>query len=208
MKLMPRFYALVLLCGLASMAPFCLAQQATPRATQSNVGAKNEALIDALRSYPFGEVYSDDIMNANSITHFGKKLSESDAGVVPVPAVRAIANLGQAGIPLLISHLTDQRPTQAEYRHEPVPVAYLALDLLLHMTDMNDERVIVPGCDQHGLGDCMQPEFYFTPDTTDPNTLASVQKDWMDENKKQPIKFIYPMWWRPEPNPRPTAPGR
>ena len=115
---------------------------------------------------------------------------------VPAPPVRAIADLGQAAIPLLVSHLTDQRPTQAQYRQQPVPVAYLALDLLLHMTDMNDERVIVPGCEQHGLGDCMQPEFYFSPDTTDPNTLASVQKDWTDENKKQPIKFIYPSWWR------------
>ena len=178
------------------MAPFCPAQQATPHSSQSNVAAKNEALIDALRTYPFGEVYSEDITNANSIAHFGKKLSESDAGVVPVPPVRAIADLGQAAIPLLISHLTDQRPTQAEYRHQAVPVAYLALDLLLHMTDMNDERVVVPGCEQHGLGDCMQPDFYFSPDNTDPNTFASVQRDWIDENKKQPIKFIYPSWWR------------
>ncbi len=117
-------------------------------------------------------------------------------GVIPAPLLRAIADLGQAAIPLLISHLTDQRPTQAQYRQQPVPVAYLALDLLLHMTDMNDERVVVPGCEQHGLGDCMQPDFYFSPDTTDPNTFASVQKDWAEENKKQAIKLVSPPWWR------------
>jgi len=110
--------------------------------------------------------------------------------------VQAIANLGQSSISLLIAHLSDQRPTQAKYRQQPVPAAYLALDLLLHLTDMNDERVIIPQCEQHGLGDCMQPDFYFSPDTTDPNTLASVQKSWLEENKKQPIKFVYPPWWR------------
>ncbi len=141
-------------------------------------------------------MYSDDISVANSITYSGKKLAGGDAGVVPVPQVRAIADLAQAAIPLLISHLTDQRPTQAKYRQQPVPLAYLALDLLLHMTDMNDERVVVPGCEQHGLGDCMQPEFYFSPDNTDPNTFASVQKDWANENKQHPIKFVYPTWWR------------
>ncbi len=194
---MPRFRTLVVFCGLALTLPACFAQQPAPHDTPPNVAAtKNEVLIDALRTYPFGEVYTEDITVTNSITYVGKKLSDGDAGVVPAPPVRAIADLGQAAIPLLIGHLTDQRPTLAQYRQQPVPVAYLALDLLLHMTDMNDERVIVPGCEQHGLGDCMQPEFYFSPDTTDPNTLASVQKDWVDENKKQPIKFIYPSWWR------------
>lgn len=135
-------------------------------------------------------------MVANSITHLGKKVSETDDGVVPAPPVRAIADLGQAAIPLLINHLNDQRPTLALYRQQPVSVGYLALDLLLHLTDMNDERVVAPGCEQHGLGDCMQPEFYFSPDTTDPNTLTSVQKDWAEENKKQPIKVTYPSWWR------------
>ncbi len=194
---MPRLCALVLSFGLAFALPLSVAQQAAPHSVPSNAAAtKNEALIDALRTYPFGEIYSEDITTANSITYAGKKLSEGDAGVVPVLPVRAIADLGQAAIPLLISHLTDQRPTLAEYRQQPVPVAYLALDLLLHMTDMNDERVVVPGCEQHGLGDCMQPDFYFSPDATDPNTFASVQKDWESENKQHPIKFIYPTWWR------------
>jgi hypothetical protein len=171
---------------------------APPTKPASATATKNEALIDALSIYPFGEVYSEDITNANSITHFGKKLSETDEGVVPAPPVRGIADLGTVAIPLLISHLADQRPTQALYRQQPVPVAYLALDLLLHLTDMNDERVVVPGCEQHGLSDCMQPEFYFSPDAADPNTLASVQKDWAEENKKQPINFVYPTWWRPD----------
>jgi hypothetical protein len=169
---------------------------------------KNEALIDALRTYPFGEVYTEDVNTNNSITYSGKAISENPGdGVIPPPQVRAIADLGQAAIPLLISHLTDQRSTLAQYRQQPVPVAYVVLDLLLHMTDMNDERVVVPGCEQHGLGDCMQPEFYFSPDTSDPNTLASVQKEWTDENKKQPINLIYPPWWRPEPIAAPAKPA-
>ncbi len=206
---MPRFHALILCCALPLVVLPCFAQQPAPRTRPSNPAAtRNEALIDALRTYPFGEVYSEDISTNNSITYSGKAISENPGdGVIPPPQVRAIAELGQAAIPLLISHLTDQRPTLALYRQQPVPVAYLALDLLLHMTDMNDERVVVPGCEQHGLGDCMQPEFYFSPDTTDPNTLSSVQQDWADENKRQPINFIYPPWWRPDVSVAPAKPA-
>lgn len=187
----------IFLC--ASASPWCYGQQPARQNSQparTAAAAKGEALIDALMAYPFGEIYSEDITRPSSITYAGKKVAENVDGVIPVPAVRAIADLGDPAIPLLISHLTDQRLSRAEYQSQPVPVAYLALDLLLHMTDMNDERVIVPGCEQHGLGDCMQPEFYFGPDTKDPNTMASVQKDWYDENKKEPIKFVYPTWWR------------
>ena len=176
--------------ALASSPSICVSQ-----APQGKTASKNEALIDSLVSYPFGEVYSDDIAMTNSITHFGKAVDDNN-GVIPAPPVKAIADLGKPAIPLLISHLNDQRPTKAEYRQQPVPVAYLALDLLLHFTDMNDERVVVPGCEQHGLGDCMQPDFYFSPDATDPNVLASVLKDWAQENERQPINFVYPSWWR------------
>ncbi len=210
---MPRFHALVLCCVLPLASLPCVAQPAAPRPKPANPAAtRNEALIDALTTIPFGELYTEDITNTNSISYFGKSVSENPGdGVVPAPQLRAIADLGQAAIPLLISHLTDQRPTLATYHQQPVPVAYLVLDLLLHMTDMNDERVVVPGCEQHGLGDCMQPEFYFSPDTQDPNTLASVQKDWADENKTQPINFVYPPWWRPDtsvPPVKPAAPAR
>lgn len=187
---------LVFAVALTLVSFHCLAQQPAQRNVPQNTAAtKNEALIDALVSYPFGEVYGDDITAANSITYAGKKVDDNN-GVIPVPQVKAIADLGYPAIPLLISHLADQRPTKAEYRQQAVPLAYLALDLLLHMTDMNDERVVVPGCEQHGLGDCMQPDFYFSPDASDPNVLSSVQKDWVEENKRQPINFVYPSWWR------------
>jgi len=194
---MPRFQALsiLMLLTFAFLSTVSLGQQPASRATPAQpAAAKQEALIDALRTYPFGEVYSEDISAANSITFAGKR-SEGTDRVTPAPPVRDIANLGQAAILLLISHLTDQRATQALYRQQAVPVAYLALDLLLHLTDLNDERVVVPGCEQHGLGDCMQPEFYFSPDASDPNTFAAVQKAWTEENKKQPIKLVYPSWW-------------
>jgi len=209
---MLRFRVIGLVCCVTLICSNGFAQQPTPRPKPSNAAAaKNEALIDALTTVPFGQVYSEDISGTNSITYFGKSVSENPGdGVIPAPQVRAIGELGQAAIPLLISHLTDQRPTHATYQQQPVPVAYLVLDLLLHMTDMNDERVVVPGCEQHGLGDCMQPEFYFSPDTKDPNTLASVQKEWTDENNKAPINFVYPPWWRPEGTvvpAQPAAPG-
>ncbi|MFZ0708099.1 MAG: hypothetical protein WAM71_21045 [Candidatus Korobacteraceae bacterium] len=206
---MLRFRAIALVCSITLVCFNGFAQQQAPHPKSSTVAAsKNEALIDALTNVPFGEVYSEDISNNNSITYFGKSVSENPGdGVVPAPQLRAIAELGQVAIPLLISHLTDQRPTRAIYNQQPVPVAYLALDLLLHMTDMNDERVVVPGCEQHGLGDCMQPEFYFSPDTKDPNTLASVQTEWTDENNKQAINFVYPPWWRPEGTVVPAPPA-
>jgi len=210
---MSRAFVFIILFAVAllPLSPLCTAQQAAQRSTpQTTAAAKNEALIDALVSYPFGEVYSDDISMTNSITYAGKKVDDNN-GVVPVPAVKAIGDLGSPAILLLISHLNDQRPTQAQYRQQRVPLAYLALDLLLHLTDMNDERVVVPGCEQHGLGDCMQPDFYFSPDASDPNVFTSVQKDWFEENKRQPINFVYPSWWRSDgPNPerivRPQAP--
>ena len=198
----PVVFSAAVLIGISSI--FCVGQQTTAAPASPNSPAPNgvaktkpEALIDALAAYPFGDVYSEDINSMNSITQVGKKVSESDDGVIPAPPVEQIVALGQeVAIPLLISHLTDQRLSQAKYHDQPVPVAYLVLDMLLHVTDMNDERVIEPGCEQHGLGDCMQPDFYFSPDATDPNLLASVQKAWTEENKKQPIKLITPMWWR------------
>ena len=197
MNAMYRPIVLTLLLGFAVACVDSNAQTPSrPAGVQTVAATKNEALIDALIAYPFGDVYSEDVSSANSITHVGKQASEADQGIIPVPPVRAIANLGQQAIPLLIAHLTDQRPSQAKYREQPVPAAYLALDLLLHITDMNDERVVVPQCEQHGLGDCMQPDFYFSPDTSDPNTFSSVQKSWLEENKKQPIKFVEPTWWR------------
>ncbi len=206
---MPRFHTFLVCCVLPVLLIPCLAQQPAPHTKPSSAAAaKNEALIDALTTYPFGEVYNEDVNATNSITYSGKPVSDNPGdGVVPPPQLRAIAELGQPAIPLLINHLADQRPTLALYQQQPVPVAYLVLDLLLHMTDMNDERVMVPGCEHHGLGDCMQPEFYFSPDTKDPNTLASVKKDWTDENQKQPINFIYPPWWRPDNTPAPTKPS-
>ena len=212
---MSRFQAFILCCVLPLVVLPCSAQQpappkppASPSKPSNAAATKNEALIDALTTYPFGEAYTEDVSTNNSITYAGKPVSENPGdGVIPPQQLRAIADLGQAAIPLLISHLTDQRPTQAMYRQQPVPVAYLVLDLLLHMTDMNDERVVVPGCEQHGLGDCMQPEFYFSPDTSDPNTLASVRKDWWDENKRQPMNFVYPPWWRPDVTAAPAQPA-
>jgi len=190
----------------------------SPTPPKGVAAIKLEGMMDALMAYPFGQVYSEDINAPNSITHVGKKVADDADDVIPAPPVQQIYNLGQqVAIPLLISHLTDQRPSQAKYHDQPVPVAYLALDLLLHLTDMNDERVVVPGCEQHGLGDCMQPDFYFSPDTSDPNTLASVQKAWMAENHRQPIRLVYPNWWRsgegttpavhsrPSPTSRPQA---
>jgi hypothetical protein len=206
---MPRFRTLLLFCCTTLMLLPCLAQQPASRNRPANTAAtRNEALIDALTTYPFGEVYSEDISNINSIAYSGKPMSDNPGdGVVPPPQLRAIGELGQAAIPLLIKHLDDQRPTQATYRQQPVSVGYLVLDLLLHMTDMNDERVMVPGCEHQGLGDCMQPEFYFSPDTRDPNVLESVKKEWKDENQKQPINFIYPPWWRPEAAVAPAQPS-
>jgi hypothetical protein len=200
-------FAPLFVATLASLPSICPAQQPAPHHGPQNTAAtKGEALIDALASYPFGDVYTDDISMTNSIAYAGKKVDDNN-GVIPPTPVKAIGDLGKPAIPLLISHLNDQRSTQAQYRQQPVPLAYLALDLLLHLTDMNDERVIVPGCEQHGLGDCMQPDFYFSPDASDPNVLNSVQKDWAEENKRQPINFVYPSWWREEPpsTPRATA---
>src|SRR3974377_1846969 len=82
-----------------------LGQQPASRPALANTAAtKQEALIDALLSYPFGEIYSEDVSATNSITYAGKR-SEGNDRVTPVAPVRDIANLDQAAIPLLMSHL-------------------------------------------------------------------------------------------------------
>jgi hypothetical protein len=211
---MPRPSSLVIVAALLiGCAALGISQQApAPAALAPNNVAKTrpQALIDALAEYPFGPVYTEDINATNSITYVGRKIAEDDDGIVPALPVQQIVALGQpVAIPLLISHLTDQRPSKARYHDQPVAVAYLALDMLLHVTDVNDERVVVPGCEQHGLGDCMQPDFYFSPDSGDPNKLADVQKAWTEEDQKQPIKLVTPAWWRSgnEPALKPMPPG-
>lgn len=208
----PVFFAALALCStlpVASYAQQPASTSASPTGPSNVAKTRPEALIDALATYPFGAVYTEDINTANSITHAGKQLANGDNGVIPVAPVRNIADLGKLCIPLLIAHLTDTRLTKATYHDQPVPVAYLALDMLLYFTDMNDERVVVPGCEQHGLGDCMQPDFYFSPDSSDPNRLADVQKAWIEEDKRQPIQFVYPQWWRSADAPKlqPMPPG-
>jgi hypothetical protein len=209
MMFRPRCFASLCASFLLATAVSAAAQQPAPSATAAPKRAATvnpESLIDALAAYPFGAVYSEDINQPNSITFAGKPIDDN-YGVIPAAPVLQIFNLGQkVAIPLLIAHLTDQRPSQATYHDQPVPVAYLALDMLLSLTDVNDERAVVPGCEQNGLGDCMQPEFYFSPDTTDPNKMTDVQKAWAEENRKQPIALIYPNRWRSaEPAAPPAA---
>lgn len=184
------------------LAVTSIAQQRPPASTPAPKAAaavNPESLMDALAAYPFGAVYTEDVNTPSSITFSGKVIDEN-YGVVPAAPVLQIFNLGRkVAVPLLIAHLTDQRPSHATYHDQPVPVAYLALDMLLNLSDMNDERVVVPACEQRGLGDCMQPEFYFPPDASDPNRLADVQKAWLEENKKKPIQWVYPTRWRSAP---------
>lgn len=105
----------------------------------------------------------------------------ADATVVerPDPRVKAIVDLGDRAVPMLIDCLA-------------------SLDVLMLITDCTDAHV--EDCADDGFGACMNEDFYFRPDIYSRSSnisqanakVAAVRSAWRKTFRRGRVKFIYP----------------
>jgi hypothetical protein len=183
---------------------------------------KSDPRVDALAKTPgLGAVYSDDGAADGTVM-----VSAGEQGPVenPIPAVKAIVDLGDKALPLLVGCLSDTRLTSATmtFQHGnaqakpvPVPVGYFCLDILTNIVVPNTHIFVdscppqekegdAPCCNSDGLGACINKGFYFRPDdyvlseggaVAHPLVLTA-QSNWRKAYDAGWLKYEYPAGWR------------
>jgi len=178
--------------------------------------------VDALVALPnLGPVYYDDgAADGTIMVPTGRQ--------VPVarhlPAVKAIVDLGDASLPVLIDCLNDTRITSAtmtfkggdpDAKPVPVPVGEVCLDILLNVVVPTQEVFVdscpleekqgdAPCCFRDGLGACVNKGFYFRPDSYDLRDgravarpiVSLVQSNWQQAYKGGRLRYQYPEMWK------------
>jgi hypothetical protein len=122
---------------------------------QSRLANRIDGYFDALANASFGNVYSDDGAGDGSITALGKVL-ESGPTVLPLPVVKAIVDLKSSALSALIDRLDSTRATRISFKGKPVPLGYLALDILTKIVRETDS-IFIKNCADDGLGACIEP---------------------------------------------------
>lgn len=155
--------------------------------------ADGDKLLSALSSVDFGTVYADDGAGDGTVTQKGLVI-ESGPNLKPDARVKALVDLRQSAIPLLIAHLDDRRPTRILFHGRPTPLGHVALDILSHVVKPTN-RLFILDCADDGLGACFQPGYYFRPDAS-LSDMRTVKSNWQMAYKRHAIQFEYPHWWR------------
>lgn len=175
---------------LTLLAAVCLARAQSAVVSK----AEQEAQLIALASVDFGDVYSDDGAADGTITYKGELLKSVGANLKPDVRVKAVVDLREAAVPLLIAHLDDMRPTQTMFKGKPVPLGHMALDILTHVITPTS-RVFVKDCGQDGLGACIHKGYYFRPDAP-LDEMERTKEKWQQLYARGLAQFSYPKWWR------------
>jgi hypothetical protein len=171
---------------------FCLARAPLIAAQEApSTRVEQEKMISALAAIDFGSVYSD-VSGDGSVTEQGR-LATSGPDAEAFAQIKAIVDLREMAIPLLIQHLDDARPTQTTFDEKPVPLGHIALDILLHIVGEN-HKILVTDCANDGLGSCFRPGYYFRPDAKLPR-MRIVKQNWMRSLRQGEIAFVYPQSW-------------
>lgn len=155
----------------------------------------NDLLASDLKPSVRGDTYVEDGAADLTVLWLPRRspCREATPCEAPLPAIKAILALEQNAIPLLIEHLDDVRPSSATFRGKRVPIAYVVLDLLLHISAAaHDSRIFIPDCADDGLGACIEPGFYFRPDVSR-SEMKGVRANWQRLETQRPIAFVYPV---------------
>jgi hypothetical protein len=155
--------------------------------------ADQDKLLIALSDIDFGVVYVDDGAADGTVTEKGQLIG-SGPNLRPDARVKAVVDLRQSAVPLLIEHLDDRRPTRILFNGRPTPLGHVALDILGHVVKPT-KQIFIPGCADDGLGACFQPGYYFRPDASQ-DQMGSVKSNWQKAYRRGAIQFDYPRWWR------------
>ncbi len=160
---------------------------------QSTAQQFDERCIETLVAASLGNVYHEDGAGDGTILMAGQ-LVGSGPYVRPHPAVRAIVDLHERAIPILIYHLDDSRRTATTFDKKPVPLGHLALDILMGIVS-HRSRFFVPGCADDGLGACVKRGYYFRPDAS-ALEMRHVKAKWEAAYRKKQLQFVYPDCWK------------
>jgi len=140
-----------------------------------------ERLISLAQVRPSRPVYLEDGAGAGTLTQHPEAKE----------AVSAILACPKSAAAVLVKHLDDRTLThvEAETASNPpgtgnpgsitkrVVLGVLALDILLQMFVEPSSIVYIADCADDGLGACVQPDFYFRPDSGAP-AAKSTKKAW------------------------------
>jgi len=155
--------------------------------------ADQEKVLIALTTVDFGTVYAEDGAGDGTVTQKGQIIG-SGPNLKPDARVKAVVDLGQSAIPLLIEHLDDPHPTRVLFNGRPTPLGHVALDILSHVVRPTS-KIFIPDCADDGLGACFQPGYYFRPDAS-PSQMKAVKSAWQRAYQSSAIQFEYPHWWK------------
>jgi hypothetical protein len=176
----PKFVLLTFLSAV------CLA-----RAQSATVSkAEEEAHLFVLASVDFGDVYSDDGAADGTITYKGELLKSVGANLKPDARVKAVVDLREAAVPLLIAHSDDTRPTQTMFKGSSVPLGHMALDILTHIITPTS-TIFITDCGYDGLGACIHNGYYFRPDAP-LDEMERTKKKWQQLYARGLVQFKYP----------------
>ena len=106
--------------------------------------------------------------------------------------MKAVVDLREAAIPLLIAALDDPRATGTLFKGKPTPLGHMALDILTHVIKLTN-TVLVEESGEDGLGACIKSCYYFRPDAT-PAKMGRTKKKWQELYRQGAIVFLYPKW--------------
>jgi hypothetical protein len=166
---------------------------AAPLIAQSAGQQPDERLFDALVNARLGDVYYEDGAADGTVLMAGESIG-SGPYMHPHPAVKALVDLRERALPLLIRHLDDKRPTGTTFKERPVPAGHVALDVLLGIVK-RDARFFIPDCADDGLGACVKPGYYFRPDAS-AMQMAEVKANWEKAYRANHLRFVYPHFWK------------
>ena len=197
--------------------------QIQPATVPSTIAADEHGrFVDALVNTPsIGPIYADDGAGDGTIMVADQQQGERQH---PFPAVKAIVDLGDKALPLLIDCLGDTRITSATMIFQagnphakpvPVPVGEVCLDVLLNVVVPTKEVFVdscppeekegdEPCCFTDGLGACVNKGFYFRPDAYDlrdgravaHSIVTTVQSNWRKAYKNGLLTYRYPVMWK------------
>ncbi len=193
---------LLRLCA-SILIPLALAASAQEKRLSTT--ADYEKYIAPLLSVKdFGMHYYDDGAADASVIY---PSSASNVYERPLDPISSLIRLGKKSHPLLIDCLSDERLTAVWFagntttREMRVPLGYVCLDLLMHVTE--SKIVFEADCANDGLGACVNTGYYFRPDDyfhcavgwekcVARPWIAVVQKNWARLHKQRRLQFHNP----------------
>jgi hypothetical protein len=172
-----------------------------------------ERILNALLKTEFGSnIYYDDGAGDGTLIRY-KQDAASNYTIEPDSTVRTIVDAGANALPLLISCISDTRPTRIKFQpasnsvaakrgvtSTQVPLGYVCLDLLTAIADDPKHKTSDPDDGYDGICADAREGYCFRPDvlaaTSGHALMAKVQANWKRLLERKLIHYRYPQEWK------------